>query len=182
MKSSLYRLIPFLAFILRLLIPKTRLRSIPLLPSSFTGRLASRNLSLHLTATATLLGLQVKVKVTLRLTVSQLVLVSSPIWGSWPDTLWQLWPCFCGAPSLTRGWACLTYMLLALAAPSFSGPSPLGLATVFYCLIMEILLFVASYDSQGHGGGIRPRLHRGRVLFFCNPSARTTKKTQSLCC
>jgi hypothetical protein len=36
-----------------------------------------------------------------------------------------------------------------------------GLATVFYCLRFETSLFVASYDSQGHGEGIRPRLHTG---------------------
>jgi hypothetical protein len=41
------------------------------------------------------------------------------------------------------------------------GPTPLGLATTFYCLRFETSLFVASYDSQGHGGGIRPRLHTG---------------------
>jgi hypothetical protein len=35
----------------------------------------------------------------------------------------------------------------------------LELATIFYCLRFETSLFVASYDSQGHGGGIRPRLH-----------------------
>jgi hypothetical protein len=38
---------PFLALILRLPIPKTRLQSIPLLPSSYPGRLASRNSTLH---------------------------------------------------------------------------------------------------------------------------------------
>jgi hypothetical protein len=38
-------------------------------------------------------------------------------------------------------------------AQSFSGP--------FYCLLFETSLFVAFYDSQGHGGGIRPRLHTG---------------------
>jgi hypothetical protein len=27
-------------------------------------------------------------------------------------------------------------------------------------------LFVASYDSQGYGGGIRPRLHTGVLLCF----------------
>jgi hypothetical protein len=48
-----------------------------------------------------------------------------------------------------------------LPAQSFSGSSFLGLATVFYCLRFETLLFVAFYDSQGHGGGIRPRLHTG---------------------
>jgi hypothetical protein len=46
-------------------------------------------------------------------------------------------------------------------AQTFSGPSPLDLATIFYCLSSETSLFVASYDSQGHGGGIRPRLHTG---------------------
>jgi hypothetical protein len=39
------------------------------------------------------------------------------------------------------------------------GLSPLGLVTIFYCLRFETSLFVASYDYQGHGGGIRPRLH-----------------------
>jgi hypothetical protein len=78
-----------------------------------------------------------------------------------------------------------------LPAQSFSGPSPLGLATVFYCLRFETSLFVASYDSQGHGGGIRPRLHTGSrdgrlpqtlspgssSCLQDNPSARTTEKT-----
>jgi hypothetical protein len=34
----------------------------------------------------------------------------------------------------------------------------LELETIFYCLRLETSLFVASCDSQGHGGGIRPRL------------------------
>jgi hypothetical protein len=34
-----------------------------------------------------------------------------------------------------------------LPAQSFSGPSPLGVATIFYCLRFETSLFVASYDS-----------------------------------
>jgi hypothetical protein len=38
-------------------------------------------------------------------------------------------------------------------AQSFSGPSPLGLATIFYCLRFETSPFVAFYDSQDHGGG-----------------------------
>jgi hypothetical protein len=44
-------------------------------------------------------------------------------------------------------------------AQSFSGPSPIGLVAIFYCLRFETSLFFASYDSQGHNGGIRPRLH-----------------------
>jgi hypothetical protein len=51
-----------------------------------------------------------------------------------------------------------------LPAQFFSDPSPLGLETIFYCLRFETSLFVASYDSQGHGGGIRPRLHTGIYL------------------
>jgi hypothetical protein len=47
MKSSLHRLFPFHALILLLLIPKTRLSSIPLLPSSYPRRLASRSSTLH---------------------------------------------------------------------------------------------------------------------------------------
>jgi hypothetical protein len=47
MKSSLHSLIHFLLFLLQLPIPKTRLNSIPLIPSSYLGRLASRNSTLH---------------------------------------------------------------------------------------------------------------------------------------
>jgi hypothetical protein len=46
-----------------------------------------------------------------------------------------------------------------------SGSSPLGLATTFSCLRFETSLFVASYDSQGYGGGIRTRLHTGGTSF-----------------
>jgi hypothetical protein len=69
---------------------------------------------------------------------------------------------------------------------SFSCPSPAGLMTIFYCLRLQTpstwrarspylyppgtgwhgftpralgSLFVASYDSQGYGGSIRPRPH-----------------------
>jgi hypothetical protein len=49
-------------------------------------------------------------------------------------------------------------------AQSFSGPSPVGLVAIFYCLRFETSLFFASYESQGHGGGIRPRLHTGYSL------------------
>jgi hypothetical protein len=48
-----------------------------------------------------------------------------------------------------------------LPAQSFSGPSTVELLTIFYCLRFETSLFVASYDSQGYGGDIRPRLHTG---------------------
>jgi hypothetical protein len=42
------------------------------------------------------------------------------------------------------------YVPLAFASAVFLGRSPLGLATVFYCLRFETSLFVASYDWQGH--------------------------------
>jgi hypothetical protein len=100
----------------------------------------------------------------MRLTVSQSVSLGVAPSGVHDQTFitrWQLRSCFCGAPSLTRGRVCLLYKLLGLVSVFFLGPRPLGLATIFYCLRCEISLFVVSYDSQGHGGGIRPRLHTG---------------------
>jgi hypothetical protein len=38
---------------------------------------------------------------------------------------------------------------------SFSGPSVMGLVTIFYCFRFDTSLSVASYDSRGYGGGIR---------------------------
>jgi hypothetical protein len=58
-----------------------------------------------------------------------------------------------------------------MPAQSLSGPSPLGLETIFYCLTFETSLFVASYDSQGHGGGTRPNLE-GQVPVFISPRNR----------
>jgi hypothetical protein len=65
------------------------------------------------------------------------------------------------ALSLTRRRVCRLQLLLVLADAVIHVPSPLGLATIFYCLRFEISLFIASYDSQGYGGGIRPHLHKG---------------------
>jgi hypothetical protein len=45
---------------------------------------------------------------------------------SWYITIWQLWSCFCGAPSLRRGRVCLLYMLLVLASTVFLGSESLG--------------------------------------------------------
>jgi hypothetical protein len=39
-----------------------------------------------------------------------------------------------------------------------------GLATILNCLRFATSLFVASYDSQGYGGGNRPRLHTGKSI------------------
>jgi hypothetical protein len=74
-----------------------------------------------------------------------------------------------------------------LLAQSVSGPSLLVLATIFYCLRYETSLFVASYDSQGHGGGIRPRLHTGTSQFpfpysLISSRHRPRTETQPLYC
>jgi hypothetical protein len=66
-----------------------------------------------------------------------------------------------------------------LPAQSFSGTSP-----IFYSLRFETSLFVASYDSQGHGGGIRPRLQTGitaarRVFSLHNFGADPTENAVS---
>jgi hypothetical protein len=69
----------------------------------------------------------------------------------------QLRVCWCGALSLTRGRVCRLQLLLVLAT-AFSGPSPVGLATMFYYLRFETSLFIASYDSKG--------LHMGMPSFL----------------
>jgi hypothetical protein len=80
--------------------------------------------------------------------------------------------------SLTRGWVCYLQLLLVLAS-AFSGPSPVGLVTIFYCLRFETLLFIASYDTQGYGGGIRSRLHTGTDLFQSQSRSYVTTDGQS---
>jgi hypothetical protein len=55
-------------------------------------------------------------------------------------------------------------MLLALASAVFIWSE--GLATIFYRLRFETSLSVASYDSQGHGGGILSRLYTGLILSW----------------
>jgi hypothetical protein len=50
-------------------------------------------------------------------------------------------------------------------AQPFSVPSAMGLVTIFYCFRFETSVFVASCDSKGYGGGIRPRLHTGELNF-----------------
>jgi hypothetical protein len=81
-----------------------------------------------------------EVKVTLRLTVSQWVLVSSPVWGSWPDvyycltvTVLLLW----GYLSDVRTGLFFCICCWSLSAQYFSGLSPLGLATIFYSQIWD---------------------------------------------
>jgi hypothetical protein len=49
-------------------------------------------------------------------------------------TLWQLRSCFCGAPSLTRGRVCLSYMMLVVASVVLLGSESLGTR---YCLLLS---------------------------------------------
>jgi hypothetical protein len=135
--------------------------------------------------------LRSQVKVTLRLTVSQSVSLGvEPHLGLMTRylaiTIWQLRSCFCGAPSLTRGRVCPLYMLLGIPNAVSLGSESLVLATIFYCLRFETSHFVASYDSQGHGEGILPRLHTGFCIHLetpvtqpvCGPRYITSGRTQ----
>jgi hypothetical protein len=77
----------------------------------------------------------------------------APIWGLRLDFYYcQLRVCWCGALSLTRERICRLQLLLVLASAVIFGSEP----HLFYCLIFETSLFVASYYSQGYGGGIQP--------------------------
>jgi hypothetical protein len=72
-----------------------------------------------------------------------------------------------------------------LPAQSFSGPSPLGLATVFYCLRFETSLFCRLLRLAGSRWRYSTPPPHGlltdlRSLSFYNPSARTTQKTLPL--
>jgi hypothetical protein len=90
----------------------------------------------------------------------------APIWGLRPDLDYCLtvagllvW----GALSDERTGLPFANCYWPSPVQSFSGLSPVGLVAIFYCLTFETSLFVASYNSQGHGGGIRPRLHTGKL-------------------
>jgi hypothetical protein len=89
-------------------------------------------------------------------------------------TVRQLRACWYGALSLTRGWVCHLQLLLHLASAFILGPSPVALATIFYCIRFETPLFVSSYDSQVYGGGIRARLHTGYFLSSEGSEIRVT--------
>jgi hypothetical protein len=100
----------------------------------------------------------------------------------------QLRICWCRASSMTRGWVCRLQLLLGLASAVILGsksrgtrdhillsqirdsPKLEGQVPVFVSPINMVAqlypqalgsLFVASYDSQGYGGGIRTCLHTG---------------------
>jgi hypothetical protein len=103
-----------------------------------------------------------QVKVTLRLTVSQSVSLGvEPHLRLMTRYLLHFDSygiVFLGRPLLREGGSVFCICCWPSSAYSFSGPSHLRLLTISYCLRFETSLFVASYYSQGHGGGIRPRL------------------------
>jgi hypothetical protein len=69
----------------------------------------------------------------------------------------------------------------------------MGLATILCCLRFKISLFVASYDSQGCGGGIQRSLHTGDLqldlfvsairfrteVFICSPYTEIFKMSET---
>jgi hypothetical protein len=111
----------------------------------------------------------------------------APIWGLRPDfhccqTVMGLlmW----GALSDERSGLFIFTTVLVSPVQSFSGPSPVGLTTIFYCLRIEASLSVASYDSQGYSESIRPRLHTGvlpanQLLVLSVPGEVRRQKTMS---
>jgi hypothetical protein len=91
-------------------------------------------------------------------------------------TVWLLRSSFCGAPTLTRGRVCLLYMLLALA-------SPLGLATIFYCLRFETSLFVASYEATSISTRVSSlSCMRSSLYSFWAAPTENTSSWRFLCC
>jgi hypothetical protein len=108
-----------------------------------------------------LLSLSLMLRPTVRWPVCLGIKHPSGAYDQFFNIVWQLRVCWCVALSLTRGRVVVYNCCWPSPAQSFSGPSPVWLVTVFYCLRFETSLFVAPYDSQGHGGGIRPRLHTG---------------------
>jgi hypothetical protein len=99
--------------------------------------------------------------------------------------VWQLPVCWFGAPSLTRGRVCRLQLQLALASAVIFGSESRRTLAKFYCLRFDTSLFVASYDSQGHGGGIRLRLHTGQLsvignLSLYSPGSDLTENTSTV--
>jgi hypothetical protein len=65
-----------------------------------------------------------------------------------------------------RGWVCRLQLLLALASAVILGSESRGTRDHILLSQIRASLFVASYDSQGYSGGIRPSLHTELVIFI----------------
>jgi hypothetical protein len=70
----------------------------------------------------------------------------------------HLYFCWCGALSLMRGRVCRLELLLVPSSAVIFRSESRELVTIFYSLRFETSLIVASCDSQGYSGGIRPHL------------------------
>jgi hypothetical protein len=180
----------------------TRLNSIPLLPSSYPGRLASRNSTLHFRLYSVLYSATHSTRLLLYSTCSRqsqsqshIATYGQSISKSWcrapPGahdqifiTVWQLRSWFVGLPLWREDGSVFCICCWPSPVQSISGRSPGGLITIFYCLSFETSLLTASYDSQGHSEGIQPRLHtvwsRLLTVSFYNSLARTIQKTRPL--
>jgi hypothetical protein len=108
-------------------------------------------------------------------------------------SVWRLWVSWCVAPSLTRGWICNILIQLFLVLPRAVTLGSKSRRTHDHLLLSHLRLpqpggpgpciyipqkqggpvispgtgfpFVASYDSQGCGGGILTRLHTGKIFL-----------------
>jgi hypothetical protein len=88
----------------------------------------------------------------------------APIWGLRPDLYYLCDSCGfvdLGRPLWREDGSVVYNFCWPLPAQSFSGPSPLGLETIFYCLRFETSLFVASYDS------LISRIHEWTPFYNC---------------
>jgi hypothetical protein len=130
-----------------------------------------------------------------RFAANQFVLATSPLGLTARNFIFQLNSCryspYVISP-LTRGWVCRLQLLLVLASAVIlrlqsdgphdhillpqirDSPKLEGQVPVFISLRNKVArlyrqaldpIFFAFYDSQGYGGGIRPRLHT-RVTSF----------------
>jgi hypothetical protein len=138
---------------------------------------------------------KVKVIVTTDGQSASLSWCQSPIWGQRPNFYFcqTVSGLLMRAPSLARGRVCRLQLLLVLASAVILGsgfhgshdhilfsqigdfPNLEGQVPVFIFSRKRVTqlypqasgsLFVASYDLQGYGGNIRPRLHTGGLFMY----------------
>jgi hypothetical protein len=83
-------------------------------------------------------------------------------------TIWQSRSCFffCGAPSLTRGWVCLLYKVLALANAVFLGSEALG--TSDHILLSQIWGFLFRRLLRLAGSRWRPWPQKSKSKSHCD--------------
>jgi hypothetical protein len=70
-------------------------------------------------------------------------------------TVRQLWVCWRGALSLTRGRCCRLQWLVALASAVILGSESPGTRDLILLSQIRDFILDSSYNSQGYGGGIR---------------------------